>query len=47
MRMRIFMTALLVFIAVAGSALLAGCSSTPQGTQGMIGGRGPDYNAHS
>ena len=47
MRMRIFMTALLVFIAVAGSAPLAGCSSAPQGTQGMIGGRGPDYNAHS
>ena len=47
MRMRIFMTALLVFIAVAVSAPLVGCSSTSQGTQGMIGGRGPDYNAHS
>jgi hypothetical protein len=46
--LRIFVSAFLVMIAVTSIMPLAGCSNTPQttqdSTQGMAGGRGPDYN---
>jgi len=46
-RTKLYMSALLVVAALAASMPLVGCSNTSSPTdssQGMIGGRGPDYN---
>jgi hypothetical protein len=45
-KIRICVLACLVAVAVAGAMPLAGCSNTgqPSSTQGMIEGRGTDYN---
>jgi len=46
-RMKLFVSAFLVVAALAATMPLVGCSnrnSPSDSTQGMIGGRGPDYN---
>ena len=48
-RIKISLFACLVIVAMAGGLQLAGCTQggAPDSVSGMIGGRGPDYNAHS
>ena len=47
-KLRISISTLLVIVGVAAALPLVGCSNPPSNTdntsQGMIGGRGPDYN---
>ena len=44
-KLRITASTLLVIVAMAAVLPLVGCSNPPSSSpQGMIGGRGPDYN---
>ena len=44
-KLRITVSTLLVIVAMAAVLPLVGCSNPPSNsTQGMIGGKGPDYN---
>jgi len=47
-RLKISLFACPIIAALAGGLQLSGCAQgAPDSVSGMIGGRGPDYNAHS